>query len=77
MNRIQRDPEKDEGLLGQLAMQFRATRDQAKRRAIAKTYAKTVGKLIDSGDWQDMPAPEDQLPDDFMPRSFFEYWTGR
>jgi hypothetical protein len=33
-----------------------------------------VERLIASGRWQDMPAPEDQLPDEWMPKAFFDYW---
>jgi hypothetical protein len=65
----------DEALLGALAMTFRGTRDSTKRKAIAKQYAKTVKKLVDGGCWKEMPAPEDQLPDNFMPKGFFEYWS--
>ncbi|HEV3003515.1 MAG TPA: hypothetical protein VGX78_03600 [Pirellulales bacterium] len=57
-------------------MKFRGTRDCTKRQAIACDYAKTVTKLIKSGHWQEMPAPEDQLPDDAMPKEFFDFWQG-
>jgi hypothetical protein len=66
---------KDEERLGELAMKFRGTRHQAERRTIAADYSRTVERLIQSGDWGEMPAPEDQLPDDWMPRAFFEYWS--
>jgi hypothetical protein len=65
----------DEERLGQLAMRFRGTRHVAERRAIANDYSETVARLIQSGRWQEMPAPEDQLPDDWMPKAFFEYWS--
>ena len=61
--------------LGVLAMRFRRTRDQAARRAIAAEYAREVQRLIDSGDWSEAPAFEDQLPDEWMPESFFAYWS--
>lgn len=67
----------DEELLGRLAMQFRHIRDSAERRKIAAEYADTVLRLIDSGQWHDFPDPEEQLPDDRMPREFFEYWSRR
>ena len=67
----------DEERLGELAMQFRGTRRDAERRAIAGDYSRTVDRLIHSGAWQDMPAPEDQLPDAWMPRAFFEHWSRR
>jgi hypothetical protein len=65
----------DEACLGILAMTFRGTRDAAQRRVIAGQYADTVRRLIKSGKWTEMPAPEDQLPDDDMPREFFEFWS--
>ena len=61
--------------LGELAMKFRGTRRDADRRAIAADYSQTVEQLIQSGRWQEMPAPEDQLPDAWMPKAFFEYWS--
>lgn len=64
----------DEEQLGALAMQFRGTRDVARRAEIAREYAEVVNRLIQSGCWHEMPALEDQLPDDSMPESFFEYW---
>jgi len=57
-------------------MKFRGTRDSAERQAITKQYAKTVKKLVNSGCWKEMPPPEDQLPDEFMPRDFFQHWSG-
>jgi hypothetical protein len=71
MNLIPRDIAQDEERLGVLAMRFRSTKGKAKRRAIAKDYSQTVDRLIRSGNWREMPAPEDQLPDEFMPPSFF------
>ena len=63
--------------LGQLAFQFRGTRRDDDRRQIASEYAATVDRLIKSGGWKEAPAPEDQLPDDCMPRAFFDFWLGR
>jgi len=65
----------DEDLLGRLAMRYRRTRDRADRLEIAKEYADVVDRLIRSGAWDHAPPPEDQLPDDDMPRAFFEFWT--
>jgi hypothetical protein len=56
-------------------MQFRGTRIETERQAIADDYAQTVDRLIRSGRWHEMPPPEDQLPDDWMPTAFFEYWS--
>ena len=68
-------PPDDEQRLGGLAMRFRGTRHDAERRAIAQDYSRTVERLIHSGRWDEMPPPEDQLPDDWMPPAFFEYWS--
>jgi hypothetical protein len=65
----------DEDRLGQLAMEFRGTRRDAERRTIAASYSQTVDRLIQSGTWHEMPASEDQLPDAWMPKAFFEYWS--
>jgi hypothetical protein len=68
----------NDGCLGTLAMQFRSTRQPAERHAIARAYAESVDQLIQGGAWEEMPGPEDQLPDDWMPKAFFDYWlTGR
>jgi hypothetical protein len=65
---------RDEVRLGQLAMKFRSTRRKLERQGLADEYAETVARLIESGTWEEMPAPEDQLPDDWMPKAFFAYW---
>jgi len=75
MNSIPPNVAQDEERLGGLAMKFRGTRREAERRAIAEEYSQTVGRLIHSGRWHEMPPPEDQLPDDWMPAAFFEYWS--
>jgi hypothetical protein len=64
----------DEERLGSLAMRYRGTKLDAERREIAKDYSETVERLIQSGRWDEMPSPEDQLPDDCMPKAFFTYW---
>jgi mannose-6-phosphate isomerase-like protein (cupin superfamily) len=64
---------KDETRLAYLAMQFRATRNVVERQAIAQDYAQTVDRLIRSGRWHELPGPDEQLPDDWMPKAFFEY----
>ncbi len=65
----------DEDLLGILAMRYRRTQGRADRLQVAKEYADTVKRLIQSGAWHNAPPPEDQLPDDDMPKVFFEFWT--
>jgi hypothetical protein len=64
----------DTETLGVLAMRFRGTRREEERREIARDYCQAVERLIQSGSWHEMPSPEDQLPDDWMPRAFFDYW---
>ena len=66
----------DEERLSQLAGRFRGTRQDDERRKIADEYAETVGRLIQSGCWDEAPPPEDQLPDAYMPRAFFDFWLG-
>ncbi len=63
----------DEQCLARLAFRFRGTRCEEERKAIAADYAQTVDRLIASGCWDRMPGPEEQLPDAWMPRAFFEY----
>src|SRR5580692_6657248 len=61
--------------LGHLAMQFRSTRDEAKRAAVARYYEDIVKQLIRSGEWEEMPTFEDMLPDEWMPEAFFKFWS--
>jgi hypothetical protein len=77
MNPLPPKVAEDAERLGRLAMKFRGTRRDAERQDIARDYAQTVGRLIGSGGWHEMPAPEDQLPDDWMPEAFFQYWSRR
>jgi hypothetical protein len=77
MNSIPPSVAQDAERLGVLAMKFRSTRRDAERRDIAKDYSQTVKRLINSRNWHEMPAPEDQLPDDWMPMAFFDYWLRR
>jgi hypothetical protein len=61
--------------LGLLAMQFRGTRNEARRAEVATAYAQVVRDLIEGGEWEEMPSFEDMLPDDRMPQDFFTYWS--
>ena len=61
--------------LGALAMRFRRTRDEAERRVLATEYAQEVQRLIETGNWSEAPAFEDQLPVEWMPEAFFTYWS--
>ncbi len=56
-------------------MQFRGTRDDTERLSIKEEYARTVKKLINSKNWNEIPPLEDQLPDEDMPEEFFQYWS--
>lgn len=67
-------PAGDERLLGELAMRFRRAADDAERKDVAGEYEHAVDRLIGQGGWNETPAPEDQLPEEWMPDSFFEYW---
>ena len=66
-----------EQLLSKLAMQFRGTSDTRKRTQIAKEYRQVVKKLSEGGKWKDVPPPEDQLPDEFMPPEFNKHWASQ
>lgn len=66
----------DEERLSQLAGRFRNTRQDDERRNIAGEYAEIIERLIKRGHWDEMPPPEDQLPDDYMPQAFFDFWLG-
>jgi hypothetical protein len=56
-------------------MRFRRTREKTARRAVAAEYAREVQWLIDTGDWSEAPAFEDQLPVGWMPEVFFRHWS--
>jgi hypothetical protein len=60
-----------------LAREFRGTRDEQQRVAIASEYAKAVKRLIKSKSWDEIPTLEDQLPDEWMPDDFFTHWSLR
>ncbi|HEV3386787.1 MAG TPA: hypothetical protein VG097_18365 [Gemmata sp.] len=63
-----------EDALGRLAMRYRRTSDPMQRKQIAQEYSEVVEQLIDSGQWQESPPPEDQLPYAEMPAAYFKYW---
>jgi hypothetical protein len=60
--------------LGFLAMRFRGDRDENSRREVAKLYADEVSRLVKSGRWKEMPAFEEMLPDEWMPKEFWGFW---
>jgi hypothetical protein len=74
MKRAKEKPIPLETMLGILAMRFRGTPDEEKRDAITREYAAVVARLIESGKWKVMPTFENQLPDERLPRAFFDYW---
>jgi hypothetical protein len=61
--------------LGLLAMQFRSTGDESVRNKVTADYERVVHELIESGQWEEMPAFEDMLPDERMPEAFFRFWS--
>jgi hypothetical protein len=62
--------------LGMLAFQFRGDRDETKRREIAEEYAKIWEALLVLGP-DEFPPPEDMLPRDYMPKSFYKAALGK
>lgn len=60
--------------LGWIAFHFRGTRDSEERKRLATEYEQVVNELIESGIWDEVPGPEDELPYEWMPRRYFEYW---
>lgn len=62
--------------LGRIAARFRAARDQTGRTWAARDYEYVVQKLIESGQWHEMPPPEDQLPCAYMPPCFTDHFGG-
>lgn len=63
----------DEDDLFFLACRFRSTRDLEERKSIAAEYAAVVDRLIARGDWEEAPAPDAQLPREYMPQSFWDW----
>src|SRR5271166_5336949 len=57
------------------AREFRGTRDEQQRASIARKYAHAVRQLINSKKWRRIPPLEDQLPDEWMPKDFFQHWS--
>lgn len=74
MATVRPDIAQDQELLGMLAMRYRRTQDPVLRHSTAQEYADAVERLIRSGAWEEAPPPEDQLPDEDMPSTFFEFW---
>lgn len=64
-----------ESQLGLLAMRFRSTKDESERDKVTEDYERVVDKLIASKKSEEMPAFEDMLPDERMPKAFFKFWS--
>jgi len=57
--------------LGELAANFRGTNDASERKKIANQYEYTWRRIVDMR-VNEIPSAEDQLPYDYMPKSFME-----
>ena len=60
--------------LGFLAYAWRGEEDSNERTKIVNLYAQAVFELIEAGTWCEVPPPDHWLPDELMPKEFFEYW---
>lgn len=63
----------DQMELSRLAMKFRSNRDPVSRERVKAEYAAVVDRLIKSGTWTEMPSDEDVLPDEDMPKAFWDF----
>ena len=67
-----------ENELGRLAMKFRGCLHQPdckeQRKVIAQKYAEIIDELIESNVWDEIPAPEDMLTNEYMPERFWKYF---
>ena len=67
--------------LGSLAAKFRGgggpKQDAETIKQIREEYAAIVKQLIADGNWLECLAPEDELPDELMPKEYFEYFGMR
>jgi hypothetical protein len=60
--------------LGYLAMKFRGYDSAQDRFIVALEYEKEVNRLVLTKAWKEVPGPEDMLPDQWMPLSFYKHW---
>jgi hypothetical protein len=60
--------------LGYLAMKFRSYDNSQDRFIAALEYEKEVNRLVTLRNWKEIPTPEERLPDQWMPLSFYRYW---
>jgi hypothetical protein len=56
-------------------MRFRSSQDESERTRVADEYEGIVDRLIQRGKWDEMPSFEDMLPDERMPKAFFQFWS--
>jgi hypothetical protein len=63
--------------LGTLAETFRTATDSKTKQEIADIYQKRVIWLVQSTKWDEMPPHENQLPQNWMPFEFYDYWESR
>ncbi len=58
-----------------LVKDFWVESDIAKRNIILSEYEQIVDMLIESGAWKVKPPRECELPSNFMPQKYFDYWN--
>jgi hypothetical protein len=57
-----------------LAMEFRSCGNSHDKFIVALKYEKEVNRLVLGRQWKEKPEPEDVLPDEWMPLSFYRHW---
>lgn len=60
--------------LGKLAGEFRSAKSDEEKKKIAKQYEYHWKKIVEGG-FDEVPPPEDILPNEFMPKSFMDDLT--
>lgn len=58
--------------LESIAIEFRNSETPKERFIVALKYEREVNRLIANRDWK--TKPENVLPDEWMPLSFYRYW---
>ncbi|RDJ35581.1 MAG: hypothetical protein DWQ19_12250 [Crenarchaeota archaeon] len=64
-----------EWYLEQISYDFNHTTDENERTKLVEYYAHYVRELIATGLWLTIPPIDARLPDNYMPKEFFEYWN--
>ena len=63
--------------LGMLAYQWRSERNPARQAELVQQYHATLATGWEAGwDWRGL-SPDAELPDEFMPEYFREYWRDK